>query len=243
MCVYRVQNVVSVQIPDCCPCTKSRLLYVYRVQIDVCVQSPKCRGSTDCCQCTGSWFLSCKEFFFCVQRPDCCPCKASKLYCTETRLLSEYRDQIAVRIQRPYCCPCTATRLLSVYRGVHIFVCTDNNFLSSHELSLFKFKSCLISTLQFLYSKGVPPKEWFDCRIIWWKNNLVQPLVVTLPENYCCIVICNDSQYCLDTMKDGWKFTYTSYFIFILLISLNYTNGDSKNIIKNTPKVNIELLY
>lgn len=171
--VYRHQIVVRVQSPDYCTCTESKLMCVYSPKL-------KCRGSTDCCQCTGSWFLPCKEFF-CVQRPDCCPCKASKLYCTETRLLSEYRDQIAVRIQRPYCCPCTATRLLSVYRGVHIFVCTENNFLSSHELSLFKFKSCLISTLQFLYSKGVPPKIWFDCRIIWWKNNLVQPLVVTLP--------------------------------------------------------------
>lgn len=148
--VYRHQIVVRVQSPDYCTCTESKLMCVYRVQsvvglqIVVSVQGPE--------------FCRVKRFFLCVQRPDCCPCKASKLYCTETRLLSEYRDQIAVRIQRPYCCPCTATRLLSVYRGVHIFVCTENNFLSSHELSLFKFKSCLISTLQFLYSKGVPPK-------------------------------------------------------------------------------------
>lgn len=188
--MYKVSAVVCVQSPECCQCTDTRLLSVYKVQIIVRVLSP------NWCVCTvqslsvvglqivvsvqGPDFCRVKSFF-CVQRPDCCPCKASKLYCSETRLLSEYRDQIAVRIQRPYCCPCTATRLLSVYRGVHIFVCTENNFLSSHELSLFKFKSCLISTLQFLYSKGVPPKIWFDCRIIWWKNNLVQPLVVTLP--------------------------------------------------------------
>lgn len=187
--MYKVSAVVCVQSPECCqctdtrscPCTKSRLLYVYRVQIDVCVQSPKCRGSTDCCQCTGSWFLPCKEVFFVfrdqiavrakrqnyiVQRPDCCQN-------TETRLLSEYRDHIVVRVQRLDCCQCTEESIsLCVQR---------TNFLSSHELSLFKFKSCLISTLQFLYSKGVPPKIWFDCRIIWWKNNLVQPLVVTLP--------------------------------------------------------------
>lgn len=172
--VYRHQIVVRVQSPDYCTCTESKLMCVYSPKL-------KCRGSTDCCQCTGSWFLPCKEVFFVfrdqiavrakrqnyiVQRPDCCQN-------TETRLLSEYRDHIVVRVQRLDCCQCTEESIsLCVQR---------TNFLSSHELSLFKFKSCLISTLQFLYSKGVPPKIWFDCRIIWWKNNLVQPLVVTLP--------------------------------------------------------------
>lgn len=140
--VYRHQIVVRVQSPDYCTCTESKLMCVYRVQSVVGLQ-----------------------IVVSVQGPDFCRVKSFFL-CSETRLLSVqsvkiilYRDQIVVRIQRSYCCPCTATRLLSVYIGVHIFVCTENNFLSSHELSLFKFKSCLISTLQFLYSKGVPPKE------------------------------------------------------------------------------------
>lgn len=132
--VYRHQIVVRVQSPDYC--TESKLMCVYRVQSVVGLQIVVSVQGPDFCRV---------KSFFCVQRPDCCPCKASKLYCTETRLLSEYRDQIAVRIQRPYCCPCTATRLLSVYRGVHIFVCTENNFLSDKQRLA---TSCLCSNLK-----------------------------------------------------------------------------------------------
>lgn len=119
-------------------------LSVVGLQIVVSVQGP------DFCRVKSFFFVfrdqiavRAKRQNYIVQRPDCCQN-------TETRLLSEYRDHIVVRVQRLDCCQCTEESIsLCVQR---------TNFLSSHELSLFKFKSCLISTLQFLYSKGVPPK-------------------------------------------------------------------------------------
>lgn len=104
--VYRHQIVVRVQSPDYCTCTESKLMCVYRVQSVVGLQIVVSVQGPDFCRV---------KSFFCVQRPDCCPCKASKLYCTEpdccqnteTRLLSEYRDHIVVRVQRLDCCQCT----------------------------------------------------------------------------------------------------------------------------------------
>lgn len=53
--LYRVQNNVSAQSPKCCHNTEFRLVSEYRVNIVVCVQIP------DCCLCTEINFLSDKQ--------------------------------------------------------------------------------------------------------------------------------------------------------------------------------------
>lgn len=53
--LYRVQNNVSAQSPKCCHNTEFRLVSEYRVNIVVCVQIP------DCCLCTEINFLFDKQ--------------------------------------------------------------------------------------------------------------------------------------------------------------------------------------
>lgn len=104
--VYRHQIVVRVQSPDYCTCTESKLMCVYRVQSVVGLQIVVSVQGPDFCR-VKSFFVfrdqiavRAKRQNYIVQRPDCCQN-------TETRLLSEYRDHIVVRVQRLDCCQCT----------------------------------------------------------------------------------------------------------------------------------------
>lgn len=105
--VYRHQIVVRVQSPDYCTCTESKLMCVYRVQSVVGLQIVVSVQGPDFCRVKSFFFVfrdqiavRAKRQNYIVQRPDCCQN-------TETRLLSEYRDHIVVRVQRLDCCQCT----------------------------------------------------------------------------------------------------------------------------------------